>query len=101
MNIQDASVELLHEIRREQPHKAGQAYQIDVGFLQHSDYLSIVHFALEALGGKHASGNLARGSAFQAGSVFPVTDDESDARVRDSSRGDAIRQRLKIRAASA
>ena len=39
----------LHKIGREQPHVAGQAYQVDLIFSQHSDHLTVVNFALESL----------------------------------------------------
>ena len=91
----------LHKIRRKQPHVSGQAHQIDLIFPQRRHHLAIVSFALQALGRNHPRRDSSRLRALNSLRALAIGDDDRDFRVGNAPGGNAVRQRLKIRAAPA
>ena len=96
VNIQDASTIRGNKKGRKQTHVSRETNEIDVVFLKHGGNLLVVGFALQSLGRNNFGGNSARGSSLDPRRPFPVADDHGNFRVWDTSRGNAISQRLKV-----
>ena len=90
MDVEDAIGEGGDEIGREQAHVAGEADEIDLGFLQSGDDLAVVGFALEAFGGDNAGGEAALLGAVDSGGAIAIAEDEGDFGVGYAGGGDAV-----------
>ena len=101
MNIQDAVQKFCDKKRRQKAHVSGETDQLDLAFVENRSDLAVVHFALQAFRRNHARLDSTRLSALDAGRALAIADNDGDLRVRNSSRRDAFRQRLEIRAAAA
>jgi len=101
MDIQNALGEGGYEEWGEETHVACEANEIDFVFLEDGGDLAVVGFALEALGGNGACGNVAGGGAFEAGGARFVADDDGDFGVGDAAGGDTIGEGFEVGAATA
>ena len=70
-------------------------------FVERRHHQLVVGFALEPLRRNHLRGNSALRALLEARRAFAIADHEGDFRVGNASGGDAIGQRLEIRAAPA
>ena len=101
MNVQDALRKTLDEVWRQQAHITGQADQINLVFPQNGNNLAIVRFALKPARRADLRCDSSRVGALNSLSAFSIGDNNSDVRIWNSARGNALRKSLKIRAASA
>src|ERR1700686_172972 len=101
MNIQDALRKTLNEVRRQQAHITGQAHQINLVFAQNGNNLAVVRFTLKPSRRDDLSCDPSRVGAFNSLRAFAIGDNNSDVRIWNSARGNAVRKSFKIRAASA
>src|ERR1700726_565913 len=101
MNIQDALRKALYEVWRQQAHVTGQANQINLVFAQNRNDLAIVSFTLKPARRDDLRGNPSCVGTLNSLRAFSIGDNKSDVRIWNSARGNAIREGLKIRAASA
>ena len=101
MNIQDALRKTFDEVWRQQAHITGQADQINLVFAQNGNDLAVVGFTLQPARGDDPRCNPPRVGALNSLRAFAIGDNNSDARIWNAARGNAIREGLKIRASSA
>jgi len=70
-------------------------------FVEDGGDLAVVGLAFEAFGRDGAGGDVAGGSAFEAGGVGLVADDDGDFGVGDAAGGDTIGEGFEVGAATA
>jgi len=70
-------------------------------FAENGGNLAVVGFAFEAFGGDGAGGNVAGGSAFEAGGAGFVADDDGDFGIGNAAGGDTIGEGFEVGAATA
>src|ERR1700736_6820907 len=101
MNIQDAPRKTMNEIGRQQAHVTGQADQINLVFAQNGNNLAVVSLALKSARGDDLRRDPPHVGALNSLRAFAIGDNNSDARIWNAARGNAICEGLKIRASSA
>ena len=99
MNVQDALRKFFHKIRRQQPHVSRETNEINISLAQSRDDQFVVSFALETFGRNDARFDSARTRSLDSLRSLPVAHDNRNFSVGNASRGNAFRQRLKIRTA--
>src|SRR3954471_24605155 len=99
MDIQDLVGKGADKLRREQPHVAGQADEVNVLLAQCLDHLGVVLLARLALGGDHARIETALLRCGDGRSVFLIGYDDRDLGVGNAAGVNRIRNGKEVRSA--
>src|SRR5450755_1294894 len=100
MDIQNPVRKLLHKPSRQQPHVTREADQLHAMLFQRGHNFSVMLLARLALRSNHQRGQSTRPRSRDTWYIGLVRDDDSDPRIRNTSRVNTVRNGDKVRAAS-
>jgi hypothetical protein len=96
MNVENPPRKLLHEPGREQPHVSSEAHQIYLVLLQRGNYFAVMFFPWLTLRRNHHDIESTLPCRSDAGRVRSIGDHNRDARRRNASPVNAIRDGHKV-----
>src|ERR1700757_1497187 len=101
MNIENAVRKGRNEIRGKEPHVASEANEVHCMFVEDSNDLAVVGFALETFRSDGARRDAARFGTVETRSAFAIGDYDRDFGVRNAASHHTFGEGLEIRAAAA